>query len=261
MEGNKLIFIPIIYLFCCNNFAFAQSDSIIIRAKLINTCHDALENLTPGDDQELKDSLVGIIKRELPILLNDPNVSNYRIDSILTISNTISPDRKLIIFSQFEFTGGSYRSSYNMMWYQLANGKSKACMMSLCSQDADETNAYGGGIDSIEILKSKSGLKYLLLGAGTSCNTCVFNHAELLEIKEDTIQSDFCMTLDYRYGDGYMKYDAKNKIVSYEFTVDMDDALYGGDCTDGDKISDNKCRYKNTLRFNGETFESISTKK
>lgn len=236
--------------------SFGQTDSITEKIRLINSCTASLDTLIPlrDGDAAIIDSLNGQVTDLLLEILNNKNIVRYKIESLLHLHKTISPDKKLIVFSFFENTGGSYKSHINIVYYRLPDGEPRGGKLAFCKQDRGVGNEYGGTIDEISILKSKGKTKYLCRGGGISCNTCEFSHTALLSISDSSLQTDFCLDLDYRQGDGNVHYDPKTKTLSYRYTVSRDDILYGTGCDDGQEIAGNRCGHSGQYRFNGDTF-------
>jgi hypothetical protein len=239
--------------------SFGQTDSIPQKIQLINSWTATLDTLNPfrDGDSEIIDSLNGQVAKYLLQILNDKNIVKYKIDSLLHIDNTKSPDNKVIVFSFFENTGGSYKSNVNIIYYLLPNGEPKAERMIFCTDKGEDVNNYGGSIDKILILKTKEKIKYLCFGGGIGCNTCEFNYTVLLSISDSLLYTDFCLLLDYRLGDGVLNYDEKNKTLSYEYFVYKDDTLYGAACEGERLIDKDRCKFSGKYKFNGDSFVPV----
>jgi len=238
--------------------SYGQTDSIPQKIQLINSWTATLDTLNPfrEGDSDIIDSLNGKVTTYLLQILNDKNIVKYKVDSLLQLYKTRSTDNKVIIFSFFENTGGSYKSNINIIYYRLPNGQPKAERLTFCKENgsAGEDN-YGGSIDKILILKTKDNkTKYLCFGGGISCNTCEFNYTVLLSIVDDSLQTDFCLLLDYRQGDGVLKYNEKNKTLSYEYVVYTNDSFYGTACEGEQLIDKDRCKYSGKYKFNGNSF-------
>src|ERR1043165_245582 len=219
------------FLFVLNSLpAQTPTDSIKEKIRLINTWTATLDTLNPSEGSESYtiDSLNTRVTDYLLQILNDKNSVNCKVESLLQLHKRPSPDKKMIIFSFFENTGGSYKSHINIIYYRLPDGTPKAERLMFCNSDGKEDkDAYGGTFDTIIVLGSKDKTKYLCRGGGISCNTCEFDYTVLLSITDNSLQTDFCYLLDYRQGDGKVTYHPKTKTLSYEYTIHMDDTLYG----------------------------------
>jgi hypothetical protein len=263
MARLTIIFLSIFLVLYTSAVAQTKpTETIKEKIELINVWTATLDTLNPfhEGDWDIIDSLNQLVERNLLKLLNEKNIVNYPVDSLLHLRSAKSADNKIIVFSFYENTGGSYRSNVNTIYYRLPDGEPKAEMLKFCNdiKDHGEDN-YGGTMSNIFSLKGKNKTKYLLCGEGIGCNTCKFDYVVLLSLGPDSLQTDFCFLLDYRLGDGEVKYDSKKQIISYEYTHDMDDNVYGNDCSEGQKTPDNKCRYSARYKFNGETFVRTKT--
>jgi len=239
-----------------------QTDSVKEKIQLINTWVQCLDTLSPFQDGDWKliDSLNTQVEKVLFEVLNDKNIVKYKIDTLIHLNVTKSADNKVFIFSFYENTGGSYKSNVNIIHYRLSNGQPKAKGLNFCEGEVQGGDDYGGTIDKIIILKANNKTKYLALGGGVGCSTCEFDDAFLFNIDTNDLQTDFCLHVDFRQGDGELKYNPKDKTLSYNYTIYSDDSIYGTDCLDGQKIEDNKCKYRGQYKFNGDTFVEVTKK-
>ncbi len=260
------LFFGIVFTLISVQSTFAQNenglenDSIPEKIQLINSRMAALDTLSPfeGEEGEQIVLLNSNVESALLDILNDPKVVQYHPENALHLSTIKSPDNKVIVFSFFENTGGSYKSNINIIYWVSPNGLPRAQKLSLKTQESGwNEDQYGGSIDEIVVLKSKQRVKYLAMGGGISCNTCEFSDAILFHIEEDSIVTEFTLHLDYRMGMGNMNYNPGKKTLEYWYEVYKDDSFYGGECEEGRSIGENLCRFEGLYRFRKEAFVRI----
>jgi hypothetical protein len=249
-------------IFAQNKNSF-EKDSIPEKIQLLNSWMAKLDTLSPFEADE-GDQIILLnskVEEVLLDILNNPLVVPYHPENELHLSTTKSPDNRVIIFSFFENSGGSYKSNINIIYWISHNGLPSTQKLSFKMEGIGfDEDQYGGSIDEIVVLKSKYETKYLALGGGISCNTCEFSDAFLFRIEEDSVVTEFALHLDYRMDMGKINYNPRKRTLEYWCEVYKDDSLYGDECQEGRSIGENLCRFEGLYRFRKEAFIKIMAK-
>lgn len=245
---NKGILILMVSILIFTSFvAQAKEENINKSVDIINKNIFILNTLSPfvEDEFEVIDSLNNWILEELIMLLKDKALNQ---ELLQTIDNfTIkSKDNLIHIFSWNEHLGGTFKPIINIIAYTLPSGKLKAEIL----------NSYAYIEEIINLrLDNEDTLKYLLLGTGVECSTCMFSEALLISISDTLLQDDFGLKIDYRMGNLHQFYfDTTSCLLNYEVTADDRSMGYH------DIIEDNKDkeeRIKGSYVFKGHTFEEV----
>ncbi|MBX7051876.1 MAG: hypothetical protein K1X54_07560 [Flavobacteriales bacterium] len=249
----KCIFLGIIIVL----FSFPLSGQQNLREKVnkINQWYKEQSELPMNDQNQNRiDELNVKITDMLLQVLNDPKALSYPLERWLNLSFIKSSDNHIRVFSWAERTGGSFQTNINILYVTLQGHYPKGMRMEDYSATEGEFRYYQGTIDKIYELQEEGHTEYLLMGGGISCNTCVFDYTLLLSLTEYWVQPEFCLVHDYRVGDGKAFYDADSRILTFDYTVDLDDSLYGTNCSDGEKLNENTCRFFTRYIWLGNTF-------
>lgn len=190
-------------------------------------------------------------------VLNDPKARSYPVEKWLNLDFVQSSDKKIIVFSWSEKTGGSNQTNINIIYFELPDGYPKGEKLLDCHTSDKEQGLYTGRINRVYDLKSGEKKMYMLVGSGISCNTCCYDYTVLYEVNDYWLEESFCVVHDYRQGDGKYSYDEKSRTLMYDFTIDAEDPLYENDCAEGEKLNERTCRHLKKYQFNGNTFEEV----
>jgi hypothetical protein len=81
---------------------------------------------------------------------------------------------------------------------------------------------YDFGVSEIyPILSDKGTTKYLFLGSGIGCTTCMFSKAVLLSIGDTSLDEEFNYSIAYRWNDLYtFDYDTLSQVFHCSYLVD-----------------------------------------
>jgi len=194
-----------------------------------------LEELSPFDENEMEDIVRFNFKAEelLLFFLNKKQVANFPKDTI-SFFVAESKDKNFAIFNWHENLGGSFRTFRNIFFWKNKKGVPNAIPI-----ENEETPYF-----SIFDIKNSTGeILYLILGSGISCNTCRYEKALLLKLKESDLEEIFSYQIDFRFHEDIkgFNFDEEKKILSYEYIEE--------DCESND------CWVKGSFEFDGETFK------
>jgi hypothetical protein len=236
---TRILAIFLLFLLTSQTFGQARKkissnkkDNISNKIAEINTLlkyYDTLSPFSEDDNRfELIDSIGNEITTQLLKILNDKNIINYPIESLLNqdeLSISKSNDNKVFFFSIDEKTGGSYRTSKTIIHYRLSDGTVKAELFGGEASEALATSTYG----QVFLLDSLN-QKYFVIGGVQTCNTCNASLAITIQLDSVTYQTNLIAQYDGRYYDlKVFEYDSIEKVFSYEYyAADNDDSLYGG---------------------------------
>ncbi|MBL0315938.1 MAG: hypothetical protein IPP69_09225 [Flavobacteriales bacterium] len=252
----RIFFINILVFF----FALSARAQEEVREKVnqINQWYKEHRELAAVDDNlERISELNAKMTNYLLQVLNDPKARSYPLEKWLNLDFVQSSDKKIVVFSWSEKTGGSNQTNINIIYVELPDGYPKGEKLLDCHTFDKEQSLYTGQINQIYDLKLGEKMLYLLMGSGISCNTCCYDYTVLYEINDYWLEESFCVVHDYRQGDGKYSFDEKSRTLLYDFTIDSDDPLYKNDCAEGEKLNEKTCRYLRKYQFNGNTFEEV----
>lgn len=236
-------------------FSFATIAVVAQPGKRLLTRIDALkamlsraDTLSPFDEKikDVGDTISELndqIGEKLASILTDPGSLRLNLDSLLehpALGKVHSADKRLWIFSWAENTGGSWKSALNVVHYRTGSKKLKA---DIVSGDTDDSEpgfcSKGAGFNKIFKLRSKNRDLYLCMGSGTSCNTCEYEIATVVELTKDSINYSYpafrprkvaeteaaanwsCHTLDARRDDiEQFEFNPKTQVLTMVYLTD-----------------------------------------
>lgn len=176
------------------------------------------------------------ISLQLTEILNDENILNVKLDSILKhpfLNISKSEDKRLWIFSWYSNNGGTMSIFNNIIFYRTKNNKTKYYMdfeledhpNSFCSNFSKFTTIYK--LPSIQ----KKDL-YICFNRSNYCSTCFVEGFSVFELTQDSISFMYpafmdennksaCYGLEYRVGSvDKFEYDSTQNIIHYSYTSD-----------------------------------------
>ena len=210
--------------------------------KILKIHESSLEQLSPFEEggMEKIDRLNRKVGEELLEILQLPEIVDFPKDSIPFFKGQ-SVDQNFAVFSWIENLGGSFKMAINIFYWKDGNGQPMAKEMDM----EEEVASYS---KVIELKNNYEETLYFLIGGGVSCNTCRFEKALLLKIRETKLEEIFSFQIDYRFNNDILglSFDDKNQILNYEYIED--------ECEDDEGEN---CWIRGKFKFNGITFEEI----
>jgi hypothetical protein len=252
----RFLLLLIVLLFYTGR-SYAQGD-IPGRIQYINQLAASIDTLNPRkeSDWEMIEMQEAMLTDTLLDLLNDSSIIHYPVDSLIRIPKVISDDRRVIVFSIRENTRGAIRSHINIIHYRPEHALPGAALLYLC-HDEPRGAYYPGVIEKIYTLGTKNKKQYLLEGAAQPCASCKLTYDMLINTGEAGYTAAFCISFEFRSNAGYVRFDPKRKILSYDYLNYYGDALYYTECIDGEFQPNADCRKRGKFKYNGNTFVAV----
>ena len=199
----------IFVLLICNVFAQGQNNiSLYQNIDVLKELLSKADTLSPfSETNDTTDAFDDIsnVNDEISICLSEilttPEIVNKDLDSLLDhsfLGKVHSIDNRLWIFTWYENTGGSWKSNLNLLHYRTKSNKPKVVYESINDEnnttelkDNKEIFSNGSWFEKIYKLKTKNKDLYLCMGNGISCNTCIYETAFVIELKDDGINLNY----------------------------------------------------------------------
>ena len=246
-----------------------MSDTVLIKTRKLKTLLSQADTLTPEETYSDTTYDIGInneIGRQLIAILTIPTIVNYNLDSLLEhpfLNMAHSKDKRLWIFSWRENTGGTFKSSLNLIHYRTKSNKPKVVADFLQEKDED-FDSNGGSFYSILPLKSTSSSIYLCLGRVGFCGTCCAEIASVLELTDDSINihynafSDDLENEDHATSSVFVLDSRCESIKKFEFEEKTQAIFYVYETDDNTPIvkdeNEKSKTIKGMLKWNGNSF-------
>jgi hypothetical protein len=205
----------------------------------------------------ITEAMSDMISTNLAEILDWKNIDDYDLSLLLKghLGVAKSPDGRLYVFSFDEKTGGTYHSQTTLVHY---HPRDNEMPFKIKNDSVFNRDGYG----SIDTINTRQGIKYVMVGQVTGCNTCLGNYVDVVHYEKGGFVTDFSYNVSTREGndDGpVIDYDAKLHRININYTTnDMapgcncgKDGLEGSDGEEFDGKAENVgCVYV----FNGHTF-------
>ncbi|WP_116788313.1 hypothetical protein [Flavobacterium psychrotrophum] len=230
---------------------FSLKEHGITAKEMATTDHDFSAEKDSVDVSTLQQYYQLKIEEKLKQLIQHKEFGKYDLKRLITIDFIKSADNNLYNFVYDENTGGTYRSRVSYVYFK---GQKEDP-----AEDFYDYDGYG----SVEIIKTKTGTKYLLEGSVMGCGTCWGQYIKLVYYNNGIAVEDFSYKLITQTPEeSYIEYDAHKNIITVQYiTDDFRSYCY---CNESDKneMPDNNNTEGETLKrkcscvykFDGNTF-------
>tara|TARA_R110000850_G_scaffold256916_2_gene382888 strand:+ start:109 stop:894 length:786 start_codon:yes stop_codon:yes gene_type:complete len=217
----------------------------LLQVDTLNNLLAAYDTLYPHssnlDEFERIESIGFEINQRLPVILEHPLLSYYKVDKLIHekgLSINTSKDNKLYFFMVDQKTGGSYHPYDSYLYYRFDENRSGMVML------GEPFFSVIGIVDSTNSV-------YLISSHLFGCNTCV--QESVIQLSPNTLGGVNMESIYYFEGRDISdyQYDSKNKVLTYQNEDPFeDDSLYW----DEGEYPDGRFRHEGTMVYRNGKF-------
>ncbi|TFF35200.1 hypothetical protein [Mucilaginibacter psychrotolerans] len=231
-----------------------------------------VDSLLKNNDNEDKGKIVGSLLNTyvqahadslLDKILNHKAIIKYDLSDILSMAVVISSDDKLFCLSYPANTGGTYQSNKSFIHYRPGNG-------SVINFNVDGGGISEGknfnpdGFESIGMIPTPNGTKYLLYGNVVGCTTCIGEYIQLVHFENGEVFFDFSYSISSKSGGGLITYDKQHELITVEHDPEGDNDNHTDcDCNTDDvraALTSNNSEIADVIDISGELKTAKSLK-